>query len=92
LTNVLHISDLQWTKEFLLIPGSKKHYSLHHLYISTDAGFYAAGASDASVEDEKSYQLKHHRTNELICQILVSPHEVDEYRAFENQLLTSRLR
>lgn len=92
MTNVLHISDLKWTKEFLSIPGSKKHYSLHHLYISTEAGSQAPVASEGAEEYGKLYQLKHHRTNELICQILVSPQEVDDYRAFENHLLTSRLR
>lgn len=89
--DVLHISDIQWTNEFLVVPGTKKRYSLHHLYIGVDN---ASVADHVPAPDEtaREYLLKHHRTHELLCRIRVSESEQNEYRAFENQLLNSRLR
>jgi hypothetical protein len=88
--NIFHMSDIQWTKEFLMLPGSRKRYSLHHLYINADSGFVV---EDDSVTEgiTREYFVLHHRTQELICQIRVSEREQKDYRAFENQLVTSRL-
>lgn len=87
--NTYHIRELPWTKEFLIIPGSRKKYSLHHLFVTVDD---LPGAAES--ENGKAIQtvlLRHHRTNECLCRILVSAEERDDYRAFENQLLNSRL-
>ena len=77
------LSQLRWTAVSVTIPDKDKAYRLAHLRLSKTEAPQSGEVAE--------YSLALMRTDEIICTIRVSPHELDDFHSFQNGLLRSKL-
>jgi hypothetical protein len=86
MTATASFSELQWTADHVILPPSNKMYKLFQLRT-------AINVPDLKKDEDvyRSYAILHDGTGEVLCNVLVSQHDVEAFRKFQSAIIRSRV-
>jgi hypothetical protein len=79
-------SDLKWTPDHVVLPPLNRMYKLFQLRTVINVP-----KAEEDEEFYRSYAILHDTTGEILCNVLVSPQDVEAFRQFQTAIIRSRL-